>query len=119
MKMLKFLPVVVFAFALVLTTSCGGGSDASKGADFMCKMKELQNEMMKAAEEQDEEKVAEITKELEDLQKEMEAWSKEMKEKYKDDKDAEKKAKEEMFEALSSCEHYTKEELEEIKKYMK
>jgi Sec7-like guanine-nucleotide exchange factor len=103
--------------ALAFTTSCGKGGDASKGADILCEMKAVQNDLTKAYEEGDEAKIEEITKKLEDKSKEMQEFSKEMEEKYKDDKEAQKNAAKEMFEALSECEHYTKEELEEIKKF--
>jgi vacuolar-type H+-ATPase subunit I/STV1 len=114
MKVLRFLPIIVFAMALAFTTSCGK-SGASKGADIVCEMKGIQNDLMKAYEENDEAKIEELTKKIEEKQKEMEEFGKEMEEKYKDDKDGEAKAKKEMFESLTECEHFTKEEMEAMK----
>ncbi|MBN2681843.1 MAG: hypothetical protein JXR58_05005 [Bacteroidales bacterium] len=116
MKFLRFLPIVIFVFALAFTTSCGK-SGAAKGADLLCEMKGIQNDLNKATEENDEAKIEELTKKMEEKQKEMEEFGNEMKEKYKDDKEAGKTAKKEMFEALSECENYSKEELESLKKF--
>lgn len=115
MKMLKFLPLIVFGIALAFTTSCGKGGDSSKGADILCEMKAIQNDLTKAYEENDEAKIDEATKKLEEKSKEMKEFSTEMEEKFKDDKEGSKKAAKEMFENLTECEHYTKEELEQIK----
>lgn len=133
MKIFKLLSLLVFLVAIAMTSACGDGEktgdnknqdapmdkidvkEIEQGADLLCEMKEIQNELTTAFEEGDEAKIDEITKKLENKSLEMNEYSRKMAEKFKDDKNVEKQAKLKMFEILENCEYYTSSELDEIR----
>ncbi|MBN2683474.1 MAG: hypothetical protein JXR58_13350 [Bacteroidales bacterium] len=145
MKILNLLIVALFVSSLALVSSCGddkksddkdaknekneAGKDAEDAdntalenediiqfSDFLCEMKALQNNLMKAYEGGDEAVIAEITAELETKAAEMQEMSQKMELKYEDNLEASKAAQKKMVDILSECEHYTTEEIEIMKK---
>ncbi|HBS87116.1 MAG: hypothetical protein A2W91_02770 [Bacteroidetes bacterium GWF2_38_335] len=105
----------LLALTIILIISSCGSKDANDIADIMCEIKAQQADLQKAMDDINDEEIEAISKKIEKLNSQLKTESDKLEAMKEENPEEFKKTLEDIISALESCEHYTKEEIEEIK----